>query len=741
MRKHNKTDISIIIVNYHVQDELIKCIRSIVNLKTKSIFEIIVVDNDEDKKIKKELQKKFPKVIYVANENKGYGQGNNRGVHFANGEYLYILNPDTIHINDAIDTLLQFLDKNPKAAIAAPLLYDTNNSPYPLQGTEELTPLRAIFSFSFINKLFPKNNIAKEFWLNKWDKKSTQEVKAVPGTAFVIRKDVFKKLGGFDERFFLYFEEFDLCKRVTALGYKIYMVPSAKLVHLWGMSTKTNNNVQSIFSNSRFYYFKKHFGLFAAYFVETFLRFSKYTAILVVSLAVGFGLAVYKIGELMSFIGDYAWFYLSARDMITQGVIPLVGITSSHPWLHQGAFWTYLLVPTLYVSSFNPVSGAYLSILFFVLSIFVIYKFGSEIFSKRVASIASLFYATSPLILLTARTPYHTAPIPFFTLVFFYTLYKWIKGNASFFPLAIFVLAILYNFEIATSLLAIVLIILLAYGIFTKKEWLKKTINKKIVLYSFLAFIIPMIPMLLYDSGHGFPQTIKVVAWIGYKILVVFGYPQINPETNPADIKTVLVFIANAYQKLIYPASSVVAIVLALVSFGFFFFSLFIQMKSKKYPIGFLLLAVILLVSVGGIIATKTTSDAYLPILFPIVIYIMALFFDQLFKRNKSNILLVITIILIACVNSYTLIQTNYFIAKGYWFTDRIAAAKKIISESDGRRYNLKGKGQSSNFSSFTLNYEYTTWWLGKSPVKSSPEITFFIAETPTGIKVIKQKK
>ena len=87
--------ISIIILNYHVKKELFDCLQSIINSRPKVNYEIIIVDNDEVKTIKKDLLKKFPKVLYVPNENKGFGQGNNVGAKYAKGQYFFFLNPDT----------------------------------------------------------------------------------------------------------------------------------------------------------------------------------------------------------------------------------------------------------------------------------------------------------------------------------------------------------------------------------------------------------------------------------------------------------------------------------------------------------------------------------------------------------------------------------------------------------------------------------------------------------------------
>lgn len=269
--------LSIIIVGYRAKKRLFDCIKSIENSKPKNQYEIIVIDNDETSAIKNETEKKFPFVQYFkSKENKGYGAGNNLGAKRAKGQFLFFLNPDTIVFPDTIDILLNTIEKNKNIGIVAPFLLDKSNNQYDLQGARELTPFRAFFVLSFINKYFPKNPVSRDYWILDWDKISLKEVDTVPGTAFIIRREVFEKIKGFDENFFLYFEEFDLCRRIRKLGFKIFMDPKSKVKHFWGESTKERNDIKRIFAESRFYYFRKSYGFFWALLVQFVTSLNKY---------------------------------------------------------------------------------------------------------------------------------------------------------------------------------------------------------------------------------------------------------------------------------------------------------------------------------------------------------------------------------------------------------------------------------------------------------------------------------
>jgi len=245
-----KPKVSIIIVQYRNKKVLKDCLNSI---KKNVIIkhQVIVVDNDQN--------------------NIGFGAGCNKGSKIAKADYLFFLNPDTIVLKNCIEKLVQFLEIHPKASAAAPLLLDKNKNAYPIHGTNNLTPLRGIFALSFINKYFQDNPISQKYWINVTGLTKPIKVQVLPGSAFLIRKQIFENFNGFDENFFLYFEESDLFYRLTQGNHSLFILPSAKLIHLWGKSTPKSAKIRKIFNQSRFYYFKKHFGLLKALLVELFV--------------------------------------------------------------------------------------------------------------------------------------------------------------------------------------------------------------------------------------------------------------------------------------------------------------------------------------------------------------------------------------------------------------------------------------------------------------------------------------
>lgn len=731
--------VSIIIVNYKVEKELVACVSSIFKSKPKVEFEIIIVDNDKESKLKAVLKEKFPQVKYVKSpRNVGFGAGNNLGSKLAKGDYFFFLNPDTTLTKNSIDILYNFVRNNPKAGMAAPLLFDISGNAYSPQGSNAFNLINAIATFSFINKVIPNNSVSNKFFHRSWNKKDVEEFDVVPGTAFMISKNVFKKVGAFDENLFLYFEEYDLAKRIKALRYKNYIVPKAKVMHIWQASTRKKDNIEEIFSKSRYYFFKKNYGKYFALIIQVVSNFGKYGLGLILVLGLSSFLNLFRIKELMTFIGDQGWFYLSARDMLLSGQIPLVGIASSHPWLHQGPFWTYILAILFRLFNFNPLAPAYFTASIGVITVFLMYKIGSIMFSRKVGLIASFFYATSPLIIYSNRMPYHTSLIPLFTLLFTYSAYRWIKGNIYFFPFALFFLTILYNFEIETVLLWFVMAILLFFGIWKKKEWVRKIANIKVAILSLLSLFIPMIPMLLYDRTHGFPQTVKFGIWIGYHIARFFGFPSIHGDQQFPSPAPFIPFTLIQIQQLVFLPNVFLALVLLLGGFLVITYLIYIQFTKKKNNIAYNIVYLIMMISVIGYVGTGTASAAYFPLFFPFVIFMLALSFNHLLSKRQTSKLALITILLVGFLNSFFLLKQNYLTGKGYGstFSGKVSIAKTIIQKAHGKKYNIVGKGPGSQFASYTMGYEYLTWWLGNGPSQRTQKLRFIIGENREGIKL-----
>ncbi len=463
--------VSVVIVTYHDTPFLLDCLKTFTD---PAILEIIVVDNNE-------LALKLPAVVkhLHGQGNIGYGPAVNLGARVARGKYLFILNPDTLVQKNALTALASFLDSHMEVGIVAPLLLDEHRQIYPLQGTLTLTPWLGVLSLSFLNKYVS----LKRFWLRDWNKITPRPVEVVPGTAFLIRADLFRKIGGFDDHIFIYFEEHDLCVRVRRQNYKIFILPEAKIVHFWGQATPNQHLNRLRMQNSRFYYFRKHYGLASALIVELFARMSIENLSLMGIFILATVLRVYKLDQAPHF-ADMDWFFESANAALHTGHLPLLGITSSITWLHQGPLWTYFLLV--------PINPQVLTVSAGIITVILAYFSGGLM--------AAALIALLPFSITQSQTAYHTSLIPFL----FFVVYLLIQRQRSF--LAGLFIGFLYQSHLLTFI----------YW----PLWLYLTYKNRINTPKLiLGFVLGILPFIL----AGPIQTLGIFIWFAKQLLTGFG--------------------------------------------------------------------------------------------------------------------------------------------------------------------------------------------------------------------------
>lgn len=194
-------------------------------------FEVIVVDNNSNRGSLNQLVETYPTIKFeFLDKNMGFGAANNIGAKLAKGKYLLFLNPDTILLNNAIEILSTYMEKNPQTGICGGNLY-----------RKDLSPASSFYDIDFM--IFEYKiifNIKRELGFNHT--LTPKNVKVIVGADFFFRKDIFLNLKSFDADFFMYFEEVELCYRAKKLGFKITSVPEAKIIHLQGQSAENKND-------------------------------------------------------------------------------------------------------------------------------------------------------------------------------------------------------------------------------------------------------------------------------------------------------------------------------------------------------------------------------------------------------------------------------------------------------------------------------------------------------------------
>lgn len=225
--------LSIIIVNYNSTRELKQCLKSIVEKRPDLPFEIIIIDNASKMPFRNVIEA-FDKLLdirlIINKKNLGYARAVNQGIRMASGEYILIINPDILITADAIEKMIDFLENNEKIGIIAPQLLNFDDS---IQYSCFRFP---VFWTPFIRRSFLKKfsfgkREMERYLMIDFDHMEIKEVDWVLGAAMMMKKSVIEKAGLLDERFFLYFEDVDLCCRIHSQGLKIIYFPEAKFFH------------------------------------------------------------------------------------------------------------------------------------------------------------------------------------------------------------------------------------------------------------------------------------------------------------------------------------------------------------------------------------------------------------------------------------------------------------------------------------------------------------------------------
>ena len=253
--------ISIIIVSYNVKDYISQCIRSIYKSNlNQNDYEIIVVDNDSHDGSINEIQDNFNKVILHANDsNKGFSKAVNKGLSLAKGEYVCILNPDVIIQENTLSHLLDFCSKKTNLGAVGPKILNSDGTIQHSCKRSFPTPFNSISRLLGLDRLFPKSKIFGSYNLTYLNTDIEHEVDVLSGAFMLVPMQVFKEIGGFDERFFMFGEDIDICHRIKEAGYKVYYTPISEIIHYKGESVKNAPfDMINVFYSAMDIYFKKY---------------------------------------------------------------------------------------------------------------------------------------------------------------------------------------------------------------------------------------------------------------------------------------------------------------------------------------------------------------------------------------------------------------------------------------------------------------------------------------------------
>ncbi|MEZ4755754.1 MAG: glycosyltransferase family 2 protein [Flavobacteriales bacterium] len=264
-------ELSVVIVNYNVKAYLEQCLRTVEKAMVGVTGEVFVVDNQSTDGSVEMVREKFPWVRLIANaDNVGFSRANNQAIREARGDYVLLLNPDTVVGEDVFRKVIDFMNAHPKAGGLGVKMIDGTGHFLPESKRGLPTPQVAFFKIIGLTRLFPKSRLFGRYHLGHLPENEAAPIEILSGACMFLRKRTLDEVGLLDESFFMYGEDIDLSYRITLGGYENWYYPDARIIHYKGESTKKSSvNYVFVFYNAMAIFAKKHFtarsaGIFPA---------------------------------------------------------------------------------------------------------------------------------------------------------------------------------------------------------------------------------------------------------------------------------------------------------------------------------------------------------------------------------------------------------------------------------------------------------------------------------------------
>jgi len=382
--------VSVIIVSYNVRSYLAHAIDAILKSTHKKL-EIIVVDNhsyDGTCDYLKEYYQNIDSLYVISNsENVGFGKAVNQASEFASGKYMMVLNPDTIIEENTISTLVDYLNKNSSVGMVGPKILNAD-------GTLQLACKRSFPTIKValpkllgLDRIFPNSRWAGKYNLTYLDPEKIHKVDAISGSCMFIKSKIFKEINGFDENFFMFGEDLDLCKRMWESQYEIHYVPDTKIIHYKGESVKTAPyDSREAFYHSMNIYINKHYsstlGAFTQFFLAAGISLRKLISTISDNRSVIISVILDIFVIIMAFITAINFRFSNLNlILLSKGLVPMVYVIL---WIFVGSFFQLY---SRYILSYSRALIA--SVSGFLIAVLFTYFFKQYAYSRLVIVLAS----------------------------------------------------------------------------------------------------------------------------------------------------------------------------------------------------------------------------------------------------------------------------------------------------------------------------------------------------------------
>ncbi len=266
VQPQSNIDVSIIIVSWNTREILCKCLEALCNHARNMSCEIILVDNGSSDGSPEAVEKEFPQVKLIRNKkNLGFAKANNIGIRASVGRYLCLINSDVFVLDNCIDALINFMDENPSVGIAGPRICNPDGS---LQTSCRSYPSiwNTFCQAVGLSKLFPKSAFFSEAFMKYWAHDTRRQVDVLSGCFWIVRREAVETVGLLDEKFFIYGEDIDWCRRFREAGWDVVFYPGAEAIHIHRASS-SNDPLRFYIEMQKadMHYWRKHHGVLSRF--------------------------------------------------------------------------------------------------------------------------------------------------------------------------------------------------------------------------------------------------------------------------------------------------------------------------------------------------------------------------------------------------------------------------------------------------------------------------------------------
>ncbi|MFH1458939.1 MAG: glycosyltransferase family 2 protein [Candidatus Omnitrophota bacterium] len=267
--------LTIVIVNWNSAEYIERCLKSIFAQCHNLLFEIIVVDNASCDESVDLIKSKFKSVVLIENKNNpGFAAANNQAILKSNSEYVLFLNPDTEILDNAVGRMVDFLDKNKDFCGVGPCILNADGTIQFTCARNFPNPFTELCSYmSFLKNLRSRRPFGN-YLMNYWDHRDSRQVNVLSGACMMFSHKVLAEINNFNEKYFMYAEDLDLCRAIKNKGGKLWYLSAAKIIHHGGKSSGLVTGLTYVrYYESMYFFYKQYHGIFVAVIYKYFLLF------------------------------------------------------------------------------------------------------------------------------------------------------------------------------------------------------------------------------------------------------------------------------------------------------------------------------------------------------------------------------------------------------------------------------------------------------------------------------------